>query len=84
MNDNGQYAAAVENCEMAARDNGHALGGWHQVGEQLHASICIVCGAMTVLTRPGYEERWRTGGKALHEGCFVHEEEEDRGLALGA
>ena len=82
MNAIGQYAAAVERCEMAARSHGHALGVWYQVDERLHASLCEVCGAMALVVRPGYEERWRTGGTVFEQGCL--EEEEDRGSALGA
>ena len=83
MNDNKQYAAAVESCEMAARSHGDALGGWHRVDERLHVSMCEVCGEMVLLARPGDEERWRIGGTALHESCFT-QEEEDRGSELGA
>ena len=82
MNDDGQYAAAVESCEMAARSHGHALGKWYLVDKRLHASMCDVCGAMVLVARPGGEERWRTGGKAFEQGCL--EEEEDRRFEFGA
>ena len=82
MNANEQYAAAVESGEMAARSHGHALGGWHRVDERLHVSMCEVCGEIVLLARSGDEERWRIGGTALQEGCFL--QEEDRGSELGA
>ena len=83
MRDNAQYAAAVERCEMAARSNGHTLGVWYPVDERLHAAMCVVCGEMVLVTRPGNEERWLRGGGALHEGCF-RQEEEDEVSELGA
>lgn len=83
MRDNEQYAAAVERCEMAARSHGHALGVWQRVDERLHASMCVVCGGMVLVARPGGEERWRVGGTALHEGCFAQEVEDERS-GLGA
>ena len=83
MTPNEQYEAAVELCETTARSQGHTLGAWHQVDERLHVSMCEVCGEMVLVSRPGNEERWRTGGTALHEGCFV-QEEEDRRSELGA
>jgi hypothetical protein len=82
MDDKGQYEAAVESCEMAARSHGHALGKWYPVDERLHVSMCEVCGAMVLVARPGGEERWRTGGKAFEQGCL--EEEEDRRFEFGA
>jgi len=40
---------------------------------------------MILVARPGAEERWRIGGTAIQQGCFVQEEEEeDRGSELGA
>ena len=38
---------------------------------------------MALVVRPGYEERWRTGGTVFEQGCLL-QEEEDRGAALGA
>ena len=70
MNDNGQYAAAVEICETGARGSGHLLSVWQQVDEHLHASMCEVCGAMALVVRPGNERCWRTGGKALEQECL--------------
>lgn len=81
MNADGQYAAAVESCEMAARRHGHTLGVWYLVDERLHASLCEVCGAMALVVRPGYEECWRTGGTVFEQDCL--EEEEDRRSELG-
>ena len=69
---------------MAARSNGHTLGVWYLVDERLHAAMCVVCGKMVLVARPGGEERWRRGGGALHEGCFRQQEEEDQGSELGA
>lgn len=83
MRDNGQYAAAVESCEIAARSHGHTLGVWYLVDERLHASVCEVCGEMVLVVRPGDEERWRLGGTALQEGCFL-QEAGDQGSELGA
>ena len=83
MTPNEQYEAAVERCMMAARSKGHTLGVWYQVDERLHVSMCEVCGEMVLVSRLGNEERWRIGGTALHEGCFV-QEDEDRGAELGA
>ncbi len=83
MRDDEQYAAAVENCEMAARSHGHALGTWYPVDERLHAAMCVVCDEMVLVARPGGEGRWRIGGRALHEDCF-QQENEDQGSVLGA
>jgi hypothetical protein len=83
MRDDEQYAAAVENCEMAARSHGHTLGMWYLVDERLHAAMCVVCDEMVLVARSGDEERWRLGGRALHEDCF-RQEEEDQGSVLGA
>ena len=83
MSADEQYAAAVEKCEIAARSHGHALGVWLPVHERLRASVCGVCGALALVVRPGYEERWRPGGMAFERGCFA-QEAEDRGAALGA
>ena len=81
MNDNGQYVAAVERCERSARSSVHLLGVWQEIDEHLHASMCEVCGAMVLVVRPGYENRWRVGGTALEEGCL---EEADRRSELRA
>ncbi len=75
MNDNGQYAAAVECCELAARSHGHTLGVWYPVDERLHASMCENCGLMVLVARTAYEERWRTGGTAFEQGCLQEEEQ---------
>ena len=84
MSPNEQYADAVERCKMNATCQGHTLLVWQQVDERLHVSMCGVCNEMALVSRPGNEEHWRIGGTALHEGCFVPEEEEDRGTELGA
>ena len=68
---NGQYAAAVERCETAARRHGHLLGVWQQVDERLHASLCKACGAMVRVARPAHEECWRAGGRALKQTCLL-------------
>jgi len=46
MDANEQYNAAVARCEATARDHGHTLEVWYHVSEQLHASVCVICGAM--------------------------------------
>jgi hypothetical protein len=75
--DTEQYQRALARCEEAAGNLGHTLGGmWYPVDERLHASICVRCGVMVWLTRPGQEKRWRIGGTALEEECL----QEDRGL----
>ena len=79
MNDNGQYAAAVEICETGARSSGHLLGVWQQVDEHLHASMCEVCGAMAWVSLSGGEERWRLGGEALHQECLAEGERLETG-----
>ena len=69
MDDNEQYSAAVARCEAAARDHGHTLDVWYHVSEELHASLCAVCGAMVWVTRPGHEKGWRVGGVAVEHEC---------------
>jgi ribosomal protein S27AE len=73
-NDDGQYAAAIERCEMVARSHGHVLGVWQQVDESLHASLCAVCGAMVLVARLAHEERWHAGGRALKQTCLLEED----------
>ncbi len=73
MDDNEQHKSAVGRCEAAARSHGHALGVWYPVDERFRASLCEVCGAMTWITRPGYEKHWRIGGSALEQDCSEHE-----------
>ena len=73
MNANEQYTAAVTRCEAAARNHGHALGVWYLVDERLHASICEVCGAIALVTRPGYEKHWRIGGSVLEQDCLEYD-----------
>ena len=69
--DTEQYHSALASCEEAAGNYGHTLGGvWYPVDERLHASMCVRCGAMVWLTRPGQEKRWRIGGTALEEKCL--------------
>ena len=81
MGDNNeQYSAAIAGCEATAKDNGHTLDVWYHVSEELHASLCVICGAMVWVTRPGHEKRWRVGGAALEQEC----PEEDRSLESGA
>ncbi len=74
MADDEQYRAAVARCEATATDHGHTLGVWHHVSEGLHASMCVICGAMVWVTRPGQEKLWRIGGMAFEQEC-VHEQE---------
>ncbi len=78
---NEQYWAAVARCEATARDHGHTLDVWYPVSEELHASMCVVCGVMVWLSRPGQGERWRVGGAALEQECAG---EEYRGVEPGA
>jgi hypothetical protein len=80
MDGNEQYSAAVARCEAAAREHGHTLDVWYHVSEELHASVCAVCGAMVWVTRPGHEKRWRIGGVALEQEC----PEEHRSVEAGA
>jgi len=69
--DTEQYHDAVASCEETAGNLGHSLGGvWYPVDERLHASICVLCGAIVWLTRSGQENRWRIGGTALKEECL--------------
>ncbi len=70
MNDHERYASAVARCETAARNHGHDLGVWYPVTEQLHASLCELCGAMAWVVRPSYEKDWRMGGSALEQACL--------------
>ena len=80
--DTEQYHSALASCEEIAGNHGHTLGGvWYPVDERLHASMCMRCGAMVWLTRPGQEKRWRMGGKALKEECL---QEDGRLLGSGA
>jgi hypothetical protein len=74
------YRAAVARCEATARERGHTLDMWYRVSEGLHASVCVICGAMVWVTRPGQEKRWRIGGAALEEECL----EEDGRVEPGA
>jgi hypothetical protein len=70
IDDTEQYDSALASCEETAGNHGHALGGvWYPVDERLRASICVLCGAMVCVTRPGKEKRWRIGGTALKEDC---------------
>jgi hypothetical protein len=73
MNNSEQYTSMVSSCEAAARHNRHVLGIWYPVAEQLHASLCEVCDAMALITRPGYEKHWRIGGSALEQECLGYE-----------
>ena len=69
MNDHERYTRVLARCETAARNHGHTLGGWYPVSEQLHASLCEVCGEMLYVVRPAFEQRWRMGGSALEDDC---------------
>ena len=70
IDDIEQYDSALARCEETAGNYGHTLGGtWYPVDERLRASICVLCGAMAWVTRPGQEKRWRIGGTALKEEC---------------
>ena len=70
IDDIEQYASALARCEETAGNHGHTLGNvWYPVDERLRASICVRCGAMAWVTRPGQEKRWRIGGTALEEEC---------------
>ena len=70
IDDIEQYDSVLARCKEAAGNRGHTLDGtWYQVDERLHASICVRCGAMAWVTRPGQEKRWRIGGTALEEEC---------------
>jgi hypothetical protein len=80
MEANEQYSAAVATCEATAKDHGHTLDAWYHVSEELRASVCVICGAMVWVTRPGHEQRWRVGGAALERECL----EEDWSLESGA
>jgi hypothetical protein len=71
VNDNDQYADALERCETAARRHGHVLSVWQRVDERLHASLCKACGAMAVVARPAHEELWRAGGTASKQTCLL-------------
>jgi hypothetical protein len=71
VNDNDQYADAVERCETAARRHGHVLSVWQRVDERLYVSLCKACGAMTVVARPAHEELWRAGGTASKQTCLL-------------
>jgi hypothetical protein len=80
MEANEQYSVAVAKCEAIAKDHGHTLDVWYLVSEELRASICVICGGMVWVTRPGHEKRWRVGGAVLDQKCS----EEDRSLEPGA
>ena len=67
---NEQYGAAVESCEATARKRSHTLSVWYPADEQLHASLCQVCGAMVWLAWLRYEKSWRVGGTALEQDCL--------------
>ena len=70
IDDTEQYDSALARCEETAGNYGHTLDGtWYPVDERLHASICVLCGAMVWVTRPGQEMRGRIGGTALKEEC---------------
>ena len=71
-----QYDSAVARVEDTARNNGHALAVWYPVDPRLRASMCVACGAMVWVSRPGHEKGWRLGGKALEQECLL----EDRTL----
>jgi hypothetical protein len=71
-----QYDSAVARVGETARNNGHALAVWYLLDQRLHASMCVVCGAMVWVSRPGHEKDWRVGGKALEQECLL----EDRSL----
>ena len=77
---NEQYSAAIARCDTTAKDNGHPLDMWYHVSEELHASLCVICGAMVWVTRPGHEKRWRVGGASLEQECL----EEDWRVEPGA
>ena len=72
-----QYDAATASCEGVARDHGHALSPWYPLDERLHACLCEECGDMVWVARPGHQEGWRVGGKALRQGCPEEELKED-------
>lgn len=80
MDSNEHYGAAVARCEAVAEDHGHTLDVWYLVSEELRASVCLICGAMVWVTRPGQEKRWRAGGAVLDQKC----PEENRSLEPGA
>jgi DNA-binding GntR family transcriptional regulator len=82
-NVNGQYAAALERCEAAARRHDHVLGVWQKVDERLHASLCKACGAMVLVARPAHQERWRAGGRALKQSCLQKRDSVRRHLIFG-
>jgi hypothetical protein len=76
IDDTERYQSALVSCEETAGNHGHTLGGvWYPVDERLHASMCVRCGAMVWLTRPGQEKRWRIGGTALTEECRQEDRE---------
>ena len=62
-----------------ALDNDHAVSSWYRVAEQLHMSLCEVCGEMAWVSRVGQEEGWRVGGGALWQDC--REKGVEEGLA---
>src|SRR5215212_7712724 len=70
IDDIEQYDSALARCEETAGNLGHTLGGtWYPVDKRLRASMCVLCGAMAWVTRPGQEKRWRICGTALKEEC---------------
>ncbi len=70
MHASERYESALTRSEAAARNYGHVLGVWYPVAEQLHVSLCEVCGAMAWVARPGFEKHWRVGGPALEQDCL--------------
>jgi hypothetical protein len=64
-----QFTAEAK-CESVARNRGHVLGVWLLVTEQLYMAVCLKCGALAWVTRPGDEEFWRIGGTAREQACF--------------
>jgi len=70
MNNNEHYTVIVARCEATARALDHAPDVWYPVSEHLRASLCKVCGAMVWVTRPGTEQRWRSGGTPLQQKCL--------------
>ena len=80
MNSSEQFTLMVARCESTAREAGHILDVWYLVSEDLHASLCTICGAMVWLTRSGTEQRWRLGGAALQKESLDY----DLSAAAGA
>jgi len=70
MNISEQFTVMVARCESTAREAGHILDVWYPVSEDLHASLCTICGAMVWVARSGREQRCRIGGAALQQACL--------------